>query len=355
MIDRLKYLCGFSIPLVAIASIAFPVQFAFGALIYAFGIIPLIELLSKPDASKIQDGENIASDRIYDMMLLLGLPVQLFTLGFFLYQISSFEFSTLQLIGMTSAAGIVCGVIGINIAHELGHRSGKLEQFVAQCLLLSTQYAHFFVEHNHGHHRYVATPLDPATARKGQSLYAFWIQSLFGSYRSAWRIQLNTLKKKGHSFLSLHNNMLVYLFIQLSSIAGIGFFLGWFSAALYLSASFIGIILLETINYIEHYGLLRKQTITGNFERVVHGHSWNADYPLGRMMLFELTRHSDHHYKASKKYQVLESYTDAPQLPAGYPAMMLLSLIPPLWFAVMDARISENGEGLSQRLPQHIA
>lgn len=355
MIDRLKYLCGFSIPLVAIASIAFPVQFAFGALIYAFGIIPLIELLSKPDASKIQDGENIASDRIYDMMLLLGLPVQLFTLGFFLYQISSFEFSTLQLIGMTSAAGIVCGVIGINIAHELGHRSGKFEQFVAQCLLLSTQYAHFFVEHNHGHHRYVATPLDPATARKGQSLYAFWFQSLFGSYRSAWRIQLNTLKKKGHSFLSLHNNMLVYLFIQLSSIAGIGFFLGWFSAALYLSASFIGIILLETINYIEHYGLLRKQTITGNFERVVHGHSWNADYPLGRMMLFELTRHSDHHYKASKKYQVLESYTDAPQLPAGYPAMMLLSLIPPLWFAVMDARISENGEGLSQRLPQHIA
>lgn len=355
MIDRLKYLCGFSIPLVAIASIAFPVQFAFGALIYAFGIIPLIELLSKPDASKIQDADNIASDRIYDMMLLLGLPVQLFTLGFFLYQISSFEFSTLQLIGMTSAAGIVCGVIGINIAHELGHRSGKLEQFVAQCLLLSTQYAHFFVEHNHGHHRYVATPLDPATARKGQSLYAFWFQSLFGSYRSAWKIQLNSLKKKGNSFFSMHNNMLLYLVIQLTVIGAIGIFMGWFSAALYLAASFIGIILLETINYIEHYGLLRKQNASGSFERVVHGHSWNADYPLGRMMLFELTRHSDHHYKASKKYQVLESYTDAPQLPAGYPAMMLLSLIPPLWFAVMDARISANGEGLSQRLPHNIA
>jgi alkane 1-monooxygenase len=355
MIDRLKYLCGFSIPLVAIASIAYPVQLAFGALIYAFGIIPLIELLSKPDASKIQDADNIASDRIYDMMLLLGLPVQLFTLGFFLYQISSFEFSTLQLIGMTSAAGIVCGVIGINIAHELGHRSGKLEQFVAQCLLLSTQYAHFFVEHNHGHHRYVATPLDPATARKGQSLYAFWFQSLFGSYRSAWKIQLNSLKKKGNSFFSMHNNMLLYLVIQLTVIGAIGVFMGWFSAALYLAASFIGIILLETINYIEHYGLLRKQNASGSFERVVHGHSWNADYPLGRMMLFELTRHSDHHYKASKKYQVLESYTDAPQLPAGYPAMMLLSLIPPLWFAVMDARISANGEGLSQRLPHNIA
>jgi alkane 1-monooxygenase len=211
------------------------------------------------------------------------------------------------------------------------------------------------VEHNHGHHRYVATPLDPATARKGQSLYAFWIQSLFGSYRSAWKIQLNSLKKKGNSFFSMHNNMLLYLVIQLTVIGAIGVFMGWFSAALYLSASFIGIILLETINYIEHYGLLRKQTITGNFERVVHGHSWNADYPLGRMMLFELTRHSDHHYKASKKYQVLESYIDAPQLPAGYPAMMLLSLIPPLWFAVMDARISANGEGLSQRLPHNIA
>ena len=355
MIDRLKYLCGFSIPLVAIASIAFPAQFAFGALIYAFGIIPLIELLSKPDASTMPDAPNAASDRVYDIMLLLGLPVQLFTLGFFLYQISSFEFSTLQLIGMTSAAGIVCGVIGINIAHELGHRSGKFEQFVAQCLLLSTQYAHFFVEHNHGHHRYVATPLDPATARKGQSVYAFWIQSLFGSYRSAWRIQLNTLKKRNHAFFSLHNNMLLYLIIQLATIFSLGIFLGWFSAVLYLIASLIGIILLETINYIEHYGLLRKQNASGNYERVVRGHSWNADYPLGRIMLFELTRHSDHHYKASKKYQVLESYTDSPQLPAGYPAMMLLSLIPPLWFAVMDARISENGEGLSQRLPQHIA
>jgi alkane 1-monooxygenase len=355
MIDRLKYLCGYSIPLVAIASIAFPEHFAFGALIYAFGIIPFIELLSKPNASIMPDATNAASDRVYDIMLLLGLPVQLFTLGFFLCQTSTNEFSTLQLIGMTSAAGIVCGVIGINIAHELGHRSGKFEQFVAQCLLLSTQYAHFFVEHNHGHHRYVATPFDPATARKGQSLYAFWIQSLIGSYRSAWRIQLNTLTKKGHSFFSIQNNMLVYLIIQFLTIACIGVFMGWFSAILYLTASFIGIILLETINYIEHYGLLRKQNASGNYERVVHGHSWNADYPLGRMMLFELTRHSDHHYKASKKYQVLESYTDAPQLPAGYPAMMLLSLIPPLWFAVMNARISKNGEGLSQRLPQHIA
>lgn len=355
MIDRLKYLCGYSIPLVALASMAFPEHFAFGALIYAFGIIPFIELLSKPNAMIVPDAESAASDRIYDIMLLLGLPVQLFTLAFFLYQTSIAELSTLQLIGMTSAAGIVCGVIGINIAHELGHRSGKLEQFVAQCLLLSTQYAHFFVEHNHGHHRYAATPLDPATARKGQSLYAFWIQSLFGSYRSAWRIQRSTLKKKNQSFISLHNSMLLYLLIQLATIFCLGIFLGWFSAGLYLSASLIGIILLETINYIEHYGLLRKQNVSGNYERVVHGSSWNADYPLGRMMLFELTRHSDHHYKASKKYQVLESYTDAPQLPAGYPAMMLLSLVPPLWFAVMDARISENGEGLSQRLPQHIA
>lgn len=355
MISSLKYLSGYSIPLVAIASIAFPAQFAFGALIYAFGIIPLIELLSKPDASKIKNEENAASDRMYDMMLMLGLPVQLFTLGFFLYQISNFQFSTLQLIGMTTAFGIVCGVVGINIAHELGHRSGKREQFVAQCLLLTTQYPHFFVEHNHGHHRYVATPLDPATARKGQSVYAFWIQSIFGCYRSAWRIQLQELKKNGYSFFSLQNSMLIYLLLQLSAISCIGLFLGWFSAALYSAAAIFGILLLETINYIEHYGLLRKQTIAGNYERVVHGHSWNSDYTLGRLMLFELTRHSDHHYKASKKYQVLESYPDAPQLPAGYPAMMLLSLVPPLWFAVMDARISENGEGLSQRLPQHIA
>ncbi len=353
--NQFKYLSGYSIPLVAVFSIAFPSAFAFGTLIYAFGLIPLVELLSKPDATHIREAEQTTSDRIYDFMLMLGLPVQLFVLGLFLFKINTGSFTTLQLIGMTSSAGIVCGVIGINIAHELGHRSGKLEQFIAQCLLLSTQYAHFFVEHNHGHHRYVATPLDPATARKGQSLYAFWMQSLWGSYTSAWKIQLGILKKKGQSFFSFQNKMLVYLIIQLATLGAIAFFGGWFSTALYLIASFIGIILLETINYIEHYGLLRSLSESGTYERVQHGHSWNADYPLGRMMLFELTRHSDHHYKASKKYHVLESYTEAPQLPAGYPAMMLLSLIPPLWFAVMDARISPNGEGLSQRLSQHIA
>jgi alkane 1-monooxygenase len=355
MMNRIKYLCGFSIPVIAVFSIAFPATFAFGTLIFAFGLLPLIELLSKPDAAKLREVEVASADRFYDFMLMLGLPVQLAVLSFFIYRIGSDSFTILQLIGMTYSAGIVCGVIGINIAHELGHRSGKFEQFIAQCLLLSTQYAHFFVEHNHGHHRYVATPLDPATARKGQSLYAFWMQSLWGSYRSAWNIQLNTLKKKGISFFSLRNNMLVYLVIQVLTLATIGFFWGWFAAALYFAASFIGIILLETINYIEHYGLLRKQTHSGAYERVVHGHSWNSDYPLGRMMLFELTRHSDHHYKASKKYQVLESYADAPQLPTGYPGMMLLSLVPPLWFAVMDSRINSDGEGLSHRLPQHIA
>jgi alkane 1-monooxygenase len=158
---------------------------------------------------------------------------------------------------------------------------------------------------------------------------------------------LELLKKANASFFSLQNEMLFMGLAQLTLIAAVGFGFGAFPMALYILASLIGILLLETINYVEHYGLLRRMNESGKYERVQHVHSWNSDYPLGRLLLFELPRHSDHHYKASKKYQFLESHDEAPQLPAGYPAMILLSLVPPLWFAVMDNRISEQGGGLS--------
>ena len=109
-----------------------------------------------------------------------------------------------------------------------------------------------------------------------------------------------------------------------------------------IAAGVVSFLFLETVNYIEHYGLLRLKNASGRYERVQKIHSWNSNHVVGRIILYELTRHSDHHYKSSKKYQVLESHEESPILPYGYPTSMVLAMIPPLWFRIMNKRVPSN-------------
>lgn len=340
----LKYLAGFTIPLFAVFSLLWPNYFAFLTLIYAFAIIPIGEQFfagSAENVSEMQE-KQLLSDKTYDFLLYLSLPIQWSILLFFAYLVSHNEYTFLQLVGMTSAVGICSGTIGINVAHELGHRSKYYEQFMAKGLLLSSLYMHFYVEHNRGHHKYVATPLDPATARIDESVYTFVLRSFVGSYLSAWKIQLELNKKNNSNFFSFQNEMFWFQCIQLFTISAFYYFFGSLAGSLFIASAVIGFILLEVINYIEHYGLLRKEVAPGKFEMVKPTHSWNSDKTIGRLMLFELTRHADHHYKASKKYQVLKHHDDSPELPFGYPAMMLCSLIPSLFFKIMNPRIPKD-------------
>jgi alkane 1-monooxygenase len=235
----------------------------------------------------------------------------------------------------------LCGIFGINVAHELGHRVNKMEQTFAKLLLLTSLYMHFFIEHNKGHHKHVATASDPSTAKYNQSLYAFWPQTLIGTYKSAWKIANEELTKKGSYWFSLQNEMLLFQLIQAALVIIILFFFGWTITLLFIVAALIGGLLLESVNYIEHYGLTRNETGDHQFERVQPHHSWNSNHIIGRLMLFELSRHSDHHYLASRKYQILRSYDNAPQMPTGYPGMILLSLVPPLWFKVMNNQMKK--------------
>jgi alkane 1-monooxygenase len=336
-----KYLSGYLIPLAAIIAIVFPAKFAFLPLAFAFGFLPLLELLLPRNEKNLNDEQEevFLGESRFDYIIWLSFPIHWGTLLFFIYCVSNFTYTPLQLIGMTIGVGICSGVLGINAAHELGHRKSKFEQFLAQGLLLSTLYTHFFVEHNHGHHRYVATPKDPASARLNESMYVFVVRSVVGSYISAWKIQLSQLKKQNLSFLSFKNNMFIYLIFQFALGLAIYFYGGILAFMLFISTAAVGILLLEVINYVEHYGMLRKEISPGKYEKVMPHHSWNANYPIGRIMLFELTRHADHHYKASRKYQVLRHWDQSPELPAGYPAMMLLSAVPPLWFKVMNPRV----------------
>jgi len=340
-LNDLRYLSGYSIAIVSYFALTFPHYFAFGTAIYAFLLIPLFEhFIPFTDKNlSVMEESNASKKSRYDYLLWLSVPIQWGIVVYFLMLVGQNSYSVLQLIGMTSAVGVCSGVLGINVAHELGHRSNKLEQFFSQMLLLSSLYLHFYVEHNHGHHRYVATPKDPATARLNEHVYVFLLRSIVGGYVSAWHIQTGILKKQHISFFSLRNTMLLFQIAQILLMVLISILFGIKATLLFIASAFVGIILLEIINYIEHYGLLRKEIKSGVYEKVQPWHSWNSDHIFGRIFLFELTRHSDHHYKASRKYQVLRHFEESPQLPSGYPAMMLLSLIPSLWFRVMNPRV----------------
>lgn len=336
----LKYISAYLVPITAYFSIQEAGWWSYFTPVFAFGLIPLVEPLtgkSEKNFSEAERQEKVKA-KIFDWLLYLNLPIVVAILYFFIQRLMLSGLELYEIMGMTLTTGIVLGSSGINVAHELGHRKNKAERFLAWMLLLPSFYMHFYIEHNRGHHKNVSTPLDPASAEKGESLYRFWIRSTVGSYLSAWRIQKKLLDKSEANFISLKNEMLIFHFVELIYIFLIGFFFGVQVLGWVVLAGVFGFLLLETINYVEHYGLRRQLLPSGNYEPVKPRHSWNANQELGRIMLYELTRHSDHHYLASKKYQVLDHHEESPQLPAGYPTCMLMALVPPLWFKIMDKR-----------------
>ncbi|HBH22833.1 MAG TPA: alkane 1-monooxygenase [Cytophagales bacterium] len=337
----LKYLTVLTLPLTVAVSFLSEGWATFFPLMYAFGIIPLVELVLKPNHHNLNELEEqeALDNKAYDIIIYAILPIQFGFLIWFLNILPGYW--NLSSIGHTVSMGLMCGVLGINVAHELGHRSKKYEQVFAQLLLLSSMYMHFFIEHNRGHHKNVSTPEDPASARKYENVYAFFYRSITQSYISAWKLEFKRLRKLQNPALSFKNEMLRFQLIQLGFVILVWWFFGTFATIAFLIAAFIGILLLETVNYIEHYGLSRNKTKSGYYERPQPNHSWNSDHQMGRLLLFELSRHSDHHYKASRKYQILKYHDDAPQMPTGYPGMMLLALVPPLWFYIMDPRLDK--------------
>lgn len=312
-------------------------------LFWAWIFIPVIELFVKPSPVNMTAAEEelAKNDRTYDFLLYGIVILQYVMLIRFLFSMKDPSLTLVDIAGRIWVMGLLCGVFGINVGHELGHRVNRFEQTLAKALLLTSLYMHFFTEHNKGHHKRVATPADPSSARYGEMIYLFYFRTIIFSYLSAWHIANEEVRKKGKTVFSLHNEMIQFHLVQMALIALIYWQFGRLVTLYFLAAAGIGILLLETVNYIEHYGLQRKSTGEGKYERALPEHSWNSDHIIGRLMLFELSRHSDHHYMASRKYQVLRHHDHSPQMPTGYPGMMLLSLLPPLWFRVMNMRIKK--------------
>lgn len=340
----LKYLAALTIPITAIIGLVLKDYWVFLTPVYSFVFVPFLELLLPQDNANYSkdDVENKTLNRLFDWMLYLNLPIVYGVLIFALFTISATPLNNFELVGLMLSTGMVLGSNGINVGHELGHRQQSNERFIGKALLLPSLYMHFYIEHNYGHHLHAATKEDPATARYNQTVYSFWITSTIRQYIGAWKIQMKLLKNNNHSFLSFKNDMFWYIVLQVIYLMVVFYFFGSLGLLFVVGASITGFLLLETVNYIEHYGLLRLKKPSGRYERVKEIHSWNSNHVVGRIILYELTRHSDHHYKSSKKYQVLECHEESPQMPFGYPTSMVLALIPPLWFAVMNKRVPQE-------------
>ena len=343
MVKDIKYLAAYLVPASAFWAIYKGGAWTWGTVVLVFGILPLIEaMLPKSTANYSETEETEQSTRKwFNYLLYINVPLVYITILYAVHTVAQREMTFFEVIGLVLSVGTVLGTNGINVAHELGHRMDKGHQLLSKILLLPELYMHFFIEHNKGHHKHVATDADPATSRLGQNVYHFWWQSVTGSWVSAWKIEKDRLQKAGLSIWSLSNEMLVYQVVQLGWVAAIGLYFGIQPLLFALASALVGVLLLETVNYIEHYGLRRRLLASGRPEPVLPIHSWNSDHELGRIFLYELTRHSDHHYKATRKYQVLRHMDESPQLPLGYPGSMLASLVPPLWFGLMDKRVQD--------------
>ncbi len=346
----LKYLIAYIAPIAAIFAIHYGGFWSPAAFYIAFVIIPFIEFLL-PGSGSVENNDEAAEESrskrvFFDILLYSNIPLLYSILYLFLIRITTADVSNLEIIGMTLSVGVVCGVTGINVAHELGHRETWYEQTMSKILLLGSLYMHFFIEHNRGHHKNVSTDEDPASSRLGENVYAFFYRSVTQSYVSAWHLEAERLMREGKPNFSFSNEMIWYQIIQLAFLTGVYFFFGNIALLCMIIAGIIGFLLLELVNYIEHYGLRRRKLASGRYEKVLPLHSWNSNHELGRIFLYELTRHSDHHYKATRKYQILRHFDESPQLPYGYPASMLLALVPPLWFSVMDSEVLKWQEKL---------
>jgi alkane 1-monooxygenase len=244
-----------------------------------------------------------------------------------------------QALGLMLSVGFVTGAQGITVAHELGHSRSEGERVFARVLLTAVAYGHFHIEHNRGHHVRVATPDDPASARAGESFYAFYPRAVARGWRHAWWLERERLQRRGVPFWSWRNQMLWFTAVPPLVMLGLGLAWGLAAAVFFAAQAWMAFTLLEAVNYMQHYGLARKPLPSGAYEKVLRAHAWNAAEAVSAVFLIHLARHSDHHENPWRRYPALQHYDDSPQMPTGYPGMLLLALVPPLWFSVMNRRL----------------
>lgn len=314
--------------------------------ILIFLIFPFVDTLAGLDGSNPPESliEWLENDKYYRHITYAFLPIQYASLVWACWVWAYMDITTLDKIGLATTVAMTSG-IAIAVAHELGHKKPKLERWLAKIALAETFYGHFFIEHNRGHHVRVSTPEDPASSRMGENFYVFLPRTVFGSLRSAWNLEAARFERLGKSKWTLKNDILNAWLMSVVLYGGLTAIFGIEILPYLLLQGVIGFTLLEVVNYLEHYGLLREQKEDGRYERCLPVHSWNSNNQWSNVFLYHLQRHSDHHANPTRRYQALLHVDEAPQLPSGYATMIVLAVFPPVWRAVMDKRLVAHYEG----------
>jgi len=319
-----------------------------------FGLIPTIDVLLADDRANPPEeiAGQLQQQRYYRWITYLYLPAQYGALVLCCALWVRGGLTAAGLAGLVVTVGIVNG-IAINTAHELGHKRESAERWLSKIALAPAGYGHFYVEHNRGHHVRVATPEDPASARLGESFWAFWPRTVLGSLRSAWRLETRRFRLRSRTPWTWRNDVLNAWAMTVALFAALVAAFGPRILAFLLVQAIVGFSLLEVVNYLEHYGLRRQRNQAGRYEKVDPRHSWNSDRVVTNVFLFQLQRHSDHHANPLRRYQTLRSFEVSPRLPAGYATMVVLALITPLWRRVMDPRVVAHYDGDLSRANVH--
>ena len=358
---RYLWLLGPVIPLIGVGAIvAYLLTRSSWALWFApvlvHAIIPVLDWLFGEDAENPPDSamQALDNDRYYSWVLYAFVPLQIGVTVLGAWMAATQNLSGWELAGLILSVGIVNGV-AINTAHELGHKKDKLDRWLARISLAPTFYGHFYVEHNRGHHKNVATPVDPASSRFGESFWAFLPRTVVGSLRSAWHLEAERLARYGKGVWNKDNENLQSWGMSVVLFGVLLAAFGWMALPFLVLQAIYGFSLLEVVNYLEHYGLLRRKNADGRYERCEPEHSWNSNHTVTNLFLYHLQRHSDHHANPTRRYQTLRHFDDSPQLPSGYAGMITLAYFPPLWFALMNQRVIRHYKGDLGRIHFHPA
>ncbi len=305
-----------------------------------FILHPLYNLIApEKKLSHDHEPENYSS-RAYRLVALLFVPVLIGVTAWALYRATSQNLSPVAFIGIIISTGIMNGVLGFTLAHEFIHRFSKTEKIAGHLLLLQQTYLHYSIEHLGGHHVYACTFKDPHTARFNESFYRFFPRAVLHTFTNAWEIECKRLMKKKFSVMGFRNRMLLFAICEFIFLSLLTIFTGWTGIVFIMSQALVAIGLLHVTNYLQHYGLFRNETDPGHFEKVNEHHAWSAPRAKDGLSLFHLENHADHHMHPNRSYEELSRHEDSPEQPAGYSGMIILALVPPAWFRVMNKRVA---------------
>ena len=311
-----------------------------------FGLVPILDAAigsdrynPRPDAEP-----QMARDQYYSWIAYSLIPAHYFLFAVTIWFVATQTAPLWSVLILIAGIGLINGNL-INVSHELGHKTDRRNRTMAKLALGLSGYGHFTLDHNRNHHVLVSTPEDTASARLGESVYAFATRELPGALIGGWRHEIQRLKRAGRPVFHWRNEILQVYGITIATSAVLVASFGWRVLPVIIVHHFFSWIALTIVNYIEHYGLLREKRGDGKYEPCTPRHSWNANHLVSNILLLHLQRHSDHHANPLRPYQTLRDWGEAPSLPSGYPGCILLAVMPPLWFKVMDPRVIEWAGG----------